>query len=457
MKRTITKFGIFCSSLLVLAAGVQAQSADTTAEFKPSGTLWGYTFGDYSFKNTGDNLNRGGSNQYTGMAPNASEFQFRRIYLGYNYNISPKFSAEFLLAMEDDFNTGSVSNGTSVGDVTAGGKFSPYVKYGNLKWKNIFKNSDLKIGSQATPSFAKTDRNDQTAEEVWGYRCVERTVSDIRRTPSFDMGASLQGWFNNKGTLGYMFMVGNGNSAKPETDAYKWFYGDVYAKLLNKRLLIDVYADYERLAWGTYVPGVKAGTPSPNGGLYSERNMTKLFVAWNTNKLTVGFEGFQNVTTGEIKVMGKDKNLYYRTDVATAISCYVRGRILSASNGDPKLNFFARYDNYDPSGNLSTVVNEANTASILGYSVSQYDPFTKEQFVTFGIDWMPYKNVHFIPNVWLNTYTSSLSPTGVSDNGTAYSKIYTAGPDVTGNKGTDCMFRLTFYYIYNPKQGTTKY
>ena len=29
--------------------------------------------------------------------------------------------------------------------------------------------------------------------------------------------------------------------------------------------------------------------------------------------------------------------------------------------------------------------------------------------------------------------------------------------EVTGIKGTDAVWRLTLYYIYNPKQGTTKY
>jgi len=142
MKKTLTKISIYCSLFLSLAGAAKAQMADTTAEFKPGGNLWGYTFGDFAYKGNADNLNRGGSNQYTGMLPNANAFQFRRIYLGYNYNISQKFSAEFLLAAEDDFNSGSVTegpNGTSIGDLTQGGKFAPYVKLANLRWKNIFK------------------------------------------------------------------------------------------------------------------------------------------------------------------------------------------------------------------------------------------------------------------------------------------------------------------------------
>jgi len=472
MKKTITKVSIYCSLFLSLAGSANAQM-DSSTEFKPSGRLWGYAFSDFAYKGTADNIgtaaapvSRGGSNQYTGMPANANTFQFRRIYLGYNYDISPKFSAEFLLAMEDDFgsNTGvgsitqSAPGGVgSAGDLTAGGKFAPYVKYGDIKWKNIFRNSDLKIGSQATPSFAKTDRNEQTAEEVWGYRAIERTVSDIRRTPSFDMGASLQGWFDKDGKYGYMLMVGNGQSAKPGTSIDKWFYGDVYAKFFNKRLIVDLYADYQRLNnWGVWVQGPTLGVESINGPLYQSRNMTKLFVAWNTNKLTVGFEGFQNVELSGLTVVETDKNTYYKTFSAMAYSFYVRGRIVSAPNGDPRLNFFARYDNYDPSGNLSTIVNAATTSTVkVSSGVSNYDPYTKEQFVTFGIDYMPVKNVHIMPNVWLNTYNSSLSQTGTNAAGLAYTKIGTN--EVTGIKGTDAVYRITLYYIYNPKQGTTKY
>lgn len=469
MNTPFTKFSIYCSLFLSLAGAANAQTADnitspapettTAPEFKPGGNLWGYTFGDFDYKGNADNLNRGGSNQYTGMAANANTFQFRRIYLGYNYDIAPKFTAEFLLAAEDDFNTGSVtegSAGTSVGDVTAGGKFTPYVKLANIRWKNIFKNSDFVLGQQSTPGFAKTGRNDQTTEEVWGYRCIERTISDIRRTPSFDLGASLQGWFDKKGNFGYMAMVGNGTGgAKPATNAFKSLYGDLYAKFFDKRLVVDLYGDYTKTAWGQWVPGAITGTESPNGPQYTSREMTKLFVAWNTKKLTVGFEGLENVFLGGLKVTETDKNTYYRTFSAMDMSFYVRGRIISAKNGDPKLNFFVRYDNYNPSNGLSTIASAATTTAITTASgISNYDPYTKEQFFTAGIDYMPFKNVHFIPNIWLNTYNSSLDQTDKNADGLAYTKY---SSEVSGVKGTDVVWRLTFYYIFNGKQGTTKY
>ena len=445
MTKTITKLSIYCSLFISLAGAAQAQSADTVAEFKPSGKLWGYAFGDFAEKGSSDNIGtaaapvyRGGANQYTGMAANTSLFQFRRVYLGYNYDISQRFSAEFLLAAEDNFVSGGLVN-QSNGDILQDNKFAPYVKLANIRWKNLWHNTDLVIGSQATPSFAKTGRNDQTAEEVWAYRSIERTVSDIRRTPSFDMGASLQGWFDNKGNFGYDIMAGNGSSAKPEGDMFKWFYGDVYAKFLDKRLLIDLYQDYERLNWGVYVAG-------HNGPWYHDRNMTKLFLAWNTKLLTIGFEGFQNTILGDIKETGKDGNTYYRTSKAMDYSFYVRGRILSNPQGNAVLSYFARYDNYDPSGNLSNVVGDANMKSYSALT-STYEPTTKEQFVTFGLDFTPFKNVHFMPNVWMNTYNSALgaSATDVNGVGTKYTSM---NSNVSGVKGTDAVYRLTFYYVY---------
>ena len=66
-------------------------------------------------------------------------------------------------------------------------------------------------------------------------------------------------------------------------------------------------------------------------------------------------------------------------------------------------------------------------------------------FSTFGIDYTPIKNVHVMPNVWLNTYTSALDVTGSNAAGTKYASM---NSNVTGVKGTDAVYRLTFYYIF---------
>ena len=429
----LIKTGSLVAALLFAGTAMAQTQTDTTTDFKPSGKLWGYAFGDLAYKGSNDEAGRGGSNQYTRVPANANIFQWRRIYLGYDYNISPRLQAEFLLAAEDDFAGGiegqapasvTVNTVTGVGtpslgsngDVLLNNKFSPYIKLADLRWKNIFKNSDLVIGQSSTPGFAKNGSG-MASEEVWGYRSIERTLIDIRRTTSFDFGFALQGRFTNNGNFGYTIMAANGQGDRPENDQYKWFYGDIWGKFAKKRVIVDLYQDYTKLTWGAFVKG-------NNGPQYRDRNMTKLFAAYVTKKLTIGAEGFMNTLMGDLQVTGKDGQTYYRTTKATGVSVFAKAQLIT-----DKLNVFARFDNYDPSGNLSSVVNDAALKPTKFTALTaQYDPSTKEMFATFGFDYMPYKNVHIMPNVWINTYTNALNTSGV--------------------KGTDAVYRLTFYYIY---------
>ena len=442
MTHSFTKISIYCSLCLSLAGAATAQNLstapamDTNTHFVPGGKLWGYAFGDLAYKGSADSTNgggRSGSNQYSKVPANANLFQWRRIYLGYNYDISPKFSAEFLLAAEDDFNNTALVN-QGPGDVLTDGKFSPYVKLANIRWKGIFKNADFVFGQMNTPAFAKQGNNAQTAEEVWGYRSIERTITDIQRTPSYDFGASLQGTFDNKGNFGYVAMVANGQSAKPENDMFKAFYGDLFAKFMNKRLVMDLYQDYQKLNWTYYTNsaiGGKAMVP-----YHHDRNLTKFFIAYTVPKFTVGVEAFMNTLMGDVVVKGKDGNTYYRTTKAMGQSIFVKGRIYKE-----KLGFFARFDNFDPTGNLSNITGDV-ALNPKSYSVStaQYDPTTKQTFATFGLDFTPMKNIHIMPNVWVNTYDCALSGSGTQP--------YSLNTNGTASKGTDAVYRLTFYYIY---------
>src|ERR1700722_14118077 len=108
MKRSYISLLLLVVILFVATVSTQAQSsllsdsAYRTGDAS-TGRLWGYVFGDYYYKSHADSLNRGGSNQYSGIPQSRNAFQFRRIYLGYDYNISKKVSSELLLAAEDNF------------------------------------------------------------------------------------------------------------------------------------------------------------------------------------------------------------------------------------------------------------------------------------------------------------------------------------------------------------------
>ncbi len=451
------KVSISSILLLSLSGALHAQTEnDTTTELKPHGVLWGSAFGDFAYKGNADNLARG-NNQYGTVPANTNLLQWRRVYLGYSYEISKSFSADIVMAAENDYAAGLLGQpanaistnvktvagqtGTTTtlgtlafgnnGDILLNNKFVPYIKLANLRWKNLWKGTDLVFGQMNGPAYGINGRNNQTSEEVWAYRSIEKTVSDLAGTPCFDFGAELQGWFDDKGNFGYDVMVANGQQAKPENDPYKWISADVYAKFFDKRLIIDLYQDYEKLHWGVYNAG-------PNGTWYHDRNTTKLFAAWNSKKITIGFEGFQTTLLGDVKVSGKDGNTYYRTTDAIAMSFFVRGRIVSDNKDRAKLSFFARYDNFDPSGNLNNIANDINTKAYTA-TTAAYDPTTKTQFMVLGFDYTPLKNIHIMPNFWIFTYNSSLT-----DN----TKNEALNNFVTSGKGTDAVWRLSFYYIF---------
>ena len=408
---------VFIVSLLFSFSSLRAQylwNSDSAfrAETPNSGRIWGYVFGDVFYKGHSDSLNRGGNNQYTNVKKTNSQFQFRRIYIGYDYNISKTFSTEFLLAAEDDF---------TAGDLLQNNKFTPYVKFANLRWKNfLFKGNDLLFGLQPTPSFP------YMSEYIFSYsRPVERTITDIRRTPSFDFGLGLQGRFNSKDNsvvYGYNFLVGNGTSAKPQAlnvSVYKWFYGDAFVGFLNHRLILDLYADYQRQAW------------NPVAHQHSARQMTKGVIAWATPKLTVGAEAYINgLTQAEVGINGPVKDTL--DGRATGASFYIHGSIYKNM-----IRFFARYDIYNPN---TMYDNSTYTKYAALYTVStSYEPNNKERFLSVGLDFSPTNNVHFIPNIWYNKYIGQ-------------------GANLTGSaaKDYDLVYRMTFYFTFgklfqNPK------
>jgi hypothetical protein len=376
---------------------VQAQTVQTDTTFKPSGRVWGLVFGDYYYKAHADALNRGGANQYTNLEKGRNAFQFRRVLLGYSYNITAQFTAEVVVAAEDNQVNAA---GVTSGDLLSNNKFSFFIRMANLRWKNIWKNTDLVIGQTSTPAFS------QSSEEYWGYRSIERTIIDIRRTPSFDLGASLQGRFDSNKNYGYNVMVSNGTASRPETDRFKAFSGDVYAKFLDKRLMIDIYADYQRLNW----------TPT----FHHARNMVKAFAGYTVPKITFGVEAFIN--HGKNDVIGHTAST---TDTISAnafgISTFARGPIIK-----DKLGFFARYDNFNPDENYS----DTNYIRDEGLTAA-YEPNTKERFMVAGLDFTPAKNIHFMPNVWYNHYKSQR-----------------AGDPKPAAGDYDLTYRLTFFYKF---------
>jgi hypothetical protein len=385
--------------------------ADVDTSWKPIRRVWGYAFGDLYFAAHADKGGRGGETNYGGVPSYRNAFQFRRIYLGYDYDITKKFTATLLLAAEPNAST-SPSGTTSISnsDNLVDNKMSFYIKNANLRVKDLWKGTDFIIGEQTTPTTF-------FSEQLWAYRFDERTVADIHKfANTYDLGAGLQGTFDpSTKNFGYSILVGNNtqatllSAANANTGFYKEVYGDLWAKFFDKHLQFEIYGDYVRTAPATAAVGGQS------------HNMWKGIAAYTTPLFTFGVEAFTNkITNGLTATEGTTKTAV--DAVAQGISIYARGAIVK-----DKLGYFARFDSYNPDNDFNT----ADTYTV-NTNISSYSPYQKEQFYNAGLDFTPTPNVHFAPNIWLYEFKDQRTPTA------------------TGYLPNDhtLVYRLTFFFTF---------
>jgi len=218
-----------------------------------------------------------------------------------------------------------------------------------------------------------------------------------------DLGIALQGRLNDKGDYGYNFMIGNGGKGGqyPEVDKYKKGYCEIYEKLLNQSIIIDLN--------GTYEPTSVALKQSTTTGKISIGYLSKL--------ITVGVEGIvQSQTNAATDTTTGKKNAKQVNVTPFAFSVYVHGQII-----ENKLNYFARYDSYNPNSNYK--------ATDL-YSTSMTT--NKEGFITAGFDWTPLSSIHIMPNIWYDSFSTMKN----NVKGTLAKSDY------------DMVYRLTVFYKF---------
>lgn len=436
--------------VLITSAVTISNYSNAQEDFKPSGNLWGYAFGDWANKSHNDTLQRGGGNvQYRGtnslnssntiLSTNSAQqnanvisnqtnaFQLRRVYLGYDYRLTQNISAQVILANEQN--------------VDGSGKNTMFVKFANVKYSNIFnlKNTDFVFGQYLTCSWAAP----YGTEPLGGYRVAERTIGDMHALDNAtDLGASLQGkaWSqkNVRDSLqpmfiGYYLQIGNGNGASPNASNFKKVRANLFVSVLKQRLTVGIYGDYL----------VQQLSP------YKTANATmKIYAAYNTERFRIGAEAFQQIN------MNSDIYKVYVNGVqpAGAVNDTSYGLQLgwsvfaSANILKNKLNVFARMDRYNPDANYSnecvytkaySTIQNSGTAGALNPAST----FDKQTFYSAGIDWTPHSRFHIIPNIWYNGYKTMMSTSGA--NGT--------GGDLSARVKSDydLVYRITFYFIFN--------
>jgi hypothetical protein len=424
----------------------EVKKADDPADtsWKPQRRLWGYAFGDayYDQHSPAVTSTFGKENNYYQTPSNRNAFQFRRLYLGYDYEITKKFKAEVLLASEPNENTTPTTATSSVvnGDNLADGRMSFYVKNFNLRARDVWNGTDFVIGEMSTPGFALneagTNAPTSLSEATWSYRSVERTITDFHKNNSYDVGVALQGTFDPKTkNFGYVAMIGdntqsnlttvyNPNNAlsatnpNPNTGFFKMFYGDLWGKFFDKHLYLDLYADYAKTS--STQPGQPVATVASGIIGAQEHNMYKAFAAYTTKLFTIGVEAYtQKVENAALNTTTKSPE----DATVNAASIWIRGAIV-----ENKWSYFARFDSYNP----DTKFVSGDKYSTVYTNYSSFDPTVKEQFYTFGLDYTPAKNIHFMPNIWFTRYLDKYATTNTS---------YT--PD-----NHTLVYRMTFFYTF---------
>ncbi len=339
MKKYLLVFVLFILSSFV----IQAQE-------EPKGKIHGYMFGDYFYniardQNSVPNSVEKGEKDFNG-------FQFRRIYFGYDYKISPIFSSRLRLEADQK-------------EETSGGKFGLFVKDAYLKWNDIFSGSDLIIGLSPTPTF-------EISESYWGYRSLEKTIVDLRKVGSSrDFGINLKGKINSSGTIKYMLMIANGEGNTGEDNNQKKIYAHLAVEPI-KNLTFSLNGDV----------GFQENISDPNSSGTLSNNIIKsvFFVGYkNPGNYSLGVEGFYQLTQNELT-----------TSQAKEDAGSMGVSIFASADLSEKFALVGRYDFFDPIRNTG------------------YEGDTRNYFLA-AVNYKPDPNVWIMPNIIVETYENSTS------------------------------------------------
>jgi hypothetical protein len=316
-----------------------------------------------------------------------NEFDISRLYFGAKYQISEEFMARYL---------------TDISHASGGGKFEVFTKYAYVDWALAEWNAHLLMGLQGTNNWSMP-------EKAWGYRSIRKspmesfggywgdmrsyyeasldawaladpskatelmaqkdnfhTGANTKTGSSADLGIGLKWKHAEHGYVNVMVRNGPGYK-KAENDIYKNFQARAGTYLLEKAVHLSAYVELE--PW----KGVDdSGDPESYSNLqwdvmgsYQQKDL--FLVGANVNSKTIP-GNFEDIT-------------------ATCMSGF--GNVHLIPN---ELKALARYDVY------TTGFNDAKRPS------GADAPETDATLLIVGLDYMPAKNVHFIPNVQILSF-----------------------------------------------------
>ncbi len=232
----------------------------------------------------------------------SNEFEFRRVYFGFEKKISNTLSYKLL---------------TDVGRISEDGRLEVYIKNAKVDWDTQF--GKFVIGMQSMNLF-------DIQKNTWGYRSVDKTAMNKNKwASSADLGL---GYSNNYNKFHYNVLVTNGTGFKlPENDSFKRLSTQIYygeGKLNSKDgmnsgivFTYEPYHSEDKRIENVIVTGLFGGYAV--GSLRIGAEIAQLINSDDDNAIKI-YSGYSNFAINKIiSLFARYDNLYYNSDISNYV------------------------------------------------------------------------------------------------------------------------------------------
>ena len=162
-------------------------------------------------------------NDFTKDVTKKSEFELKRVYLGYKYNFSKNISAKVT------YDIGSNSGGSA---------YTAYVKIAQLDW-DLNPKLKLSMGLIGNKQF-----NDQ--EKLWGYRYTYKgLLNEFKFGPSADLGFNSEFTISPKFKINLFVLNGEGYKSVQDDNGHQKM-GSSFIYNFSNKLTGKIYLDSHR-------------------------------------------------------------------------------------------------------------------------------------------------------------------------------------------------------------------
>ncbi len=316
----------------------------------------GLVYMDYFHNVLRDSTGAPSSSAQTGIK-DLYGFQLRRSLFTVDYDISPKITSRFRIDVDGTAMTSKDSSGKSALYPNLG----IFLKDLYVQVNDVVENHDIIMGIQPTLAF-------MLPESVWGYRSVEKMITDMRGIPPVrDFALTFKGRPDSAGKISYAVQYGNAATLN-ESDKYKRLSASVAVKPI-KNLNISVYGERK---WQS-----------------GNKNVVNL-------SFFAGYVEKEKYAVGAEYVVSSADNSYMKPD-STFTSLNKSGiSVYGSYYLTPELVALARVDMFAPNTDVDATdyAKTSNAKSNLS-----------ENYIIVGLDWKVNKKFSVIPNIQFSTFS----------------------------------------------------